>query len=964
MARLADICKDTIAKNIGYENWLQQYTRIERISDEGEAQFFCLAHDNQNSAAASLNLTTGLWTCFSCDAKGDAIDLYFHARRCKNKGEAIRQLALELGVISEIEDDMVDRFHQHLFRDPQLLNVAREWLGVSEETLRHFRIGYARQEPCGRLTIPIRGESDAWEDIRRYNRHARPKMLPWAAGHGACRFFPIETVRREETLFFFAGEKDCLRAWDSGITNAITVTGSEGSLPPSAPELLAGKIVYLCFDIDKAGREHAPKVARKLAPHAKGVYLIHLPSEGLPPNGDFSDWLNLGRTRDDWEALVAGAEPVKAEKVTFFDESEEGAPENVTFRDVQSAQLYRRHIRFLAHAMGKSIGLEGYQVPTQVVLDCPQNQKKLCTHCALYGKQTPWEIPINYRSETSLQLFRTSDEGQHAALRKICNLNRKCEVVKIGNKERRVIQQLFLSPPVELSQMRENYEGTMTAYYHGDTISDNRDYWFEGYVQADPKSQRTVLNLHTAEPARNALDGFVLNDETYEAMEWFRIRNADTVRDHMLKLHRYIEEDCGIWGRYDVQQAMLESIYSVLEFNCGHRRIDSGWVENLIIGDSGTAKSTLAKRMMMMIDVGQFVSAETVSTAGLIGGVEFIDKIPVTKWGLLPRNDRGFVVLDEIDEMQRRNKDITSQLTALRSSGWAEITKIHSARTPARVRIVWITNPESGRNVSSYNGACQAIQAIIPNQQDIARFTKVYAISRDTVATRTITQNRETNQIPGVRKHFNRLAILVWSLQRHQVSFTEDAYATLERATHRLVGLYHPSIPLFEKGRGFDKLAKLSIPVAALCGSFSERDGKLTLIVDTHHVQYAIEHLENTYNSPFMAYDEYSRKTRSRETIYDESAVIRAIEECREVKPHVIISYLLALPVLSRINMEELIGERLVAAHLWSVLISNNCLEHSTNLQQATKTRCFIRLLTHLSEQYEGKLAPVVQDEN
>src|SRR6185437_3181486 len=163
-------------------------------------------------------------------------------------------------------------------------------------------------------------------------------------------------------------------------------------------------------------------------------------------------------------------------------------------------------------------------------------------------------------------------------------------------------------------------------------------------------------------------------------------------------------------------------------------------------------------------------------------------------------------------------------------------------------------------------------------------------------------------------------------------------------STKRLIDVYHPSIPLFEKGRGFDKLAKLSIPIAILCGSFTEQEGQLVLTVDTHHVQYAVEHLESTYNSPHMGYDTYSHKTQTRETILDSALVRRTIEECLEVTPVQLISHLLNQHLLTRLNLEELIGERMIAAKVWSVFMSNHCLEPGTNLQQFTKTRAFIDL--------------------
>jgi len=633
------------------------------------------------------------------------------------------------------------------------------------------------------------------------------------------------------------------------------------------------------------------------------------------------------------------------------DWSETEEVQEVSFKDLDTVQLFGQQVKFLGHAMGKSHGLTSYQVPTELVVDCPRNQKKLCEHCSIYEmnvEEKPWRLPINYRSEKALQMFRVSEEQQNQAVRRILGVYKRCEVVRLHTAKRQSIQHLLISPPVELSQMREDYNGIRKAYYHGEPIGDNHDYWFWGSVQADPKSQEMILNLHRAEPARNALDNFILNEEVLDAIEWFQPGQGEQVADHLSKLHTYIEQDTGIWGQHDLQQVVLDTIFSALEFSCGNRQIENGWVETLIIGDTGMAKSTLARRMMQMIDVGEFISAENVSLAGLIGGIEFIDKVPITKWGALPRNHRGFVVLDEIDEMQRKNRDITSQLTALRSSGRAEITKIHNAKTPAMVRMVWITNPEDGRTIASYNGACRAIEGVIRSRQDIARFTKSIAVASESTSVEVITQLRERNERPGVRRHFNNLAILVWSLQRDQVSFTEGAQKLLQKETIRLTAKYHESIPLMEKGRAFDKLAKLSVPIAALCGNFREVDGKMVLHVGIGHVQYAIAHLERCYDDLAMGYDQYSQVEYARQTIPNENAVIAAIAACQTVPRDVICRHFITHNRLTRTHLDELLGDRLAAQMLWSCLLSNNCLVHGSSSDSATKTKAFATLIERL----------------
>jgi hypothetical protein len=965
MARLAQLCKERIQKTVGYEKWAQRYIRIETVSDTGEARFFCIAHDNKNTASASFNVNTGLWKCqsSSCNAEGDVIDLYRLAHAIESNGEAIRQLGLELGIIAEISDAIVEQHHAYLFSRPQLLQKCCEMLGLKAPTLKRFKIGYMSRDPqIARITIPIRGEAGEWADIRLYNRNdEKAKLLHWAEGHGAVRFFPIEHQRDCSVLFGFEGEKDMLRAVEFGIDGAFTFTGGAGHIPDNFAELFKGKVVYLCYDIDEAGKKGVERVARKIAMVAEAVSIIALPSEGLPANGDFSDWVNLGHDMAAWQALVEQAVKIEpAPGTRLIEEFDDDDIETISFSDLETISMFGQQVRFLGHAMGKSHGLVSYQVPIELIVDCPRNQKKLCEHCSLYElnpQEKPWRMPINYRSEKALEMFRVSVEQQQQAARRMLGIHKRCEVVRLHTAKRQSIQHLLISPPVELSQMREDYNGIRKAYYHGEPIADNRDYWFRGSIQADPKSQEMVLNLHGADPARNALDNFVLNDEVLDAVEWFQPDQGQTIEDHLAKLHEYIEQDTGIWGQHDLQQVVLDTIFSALEFNCGHRQIENGWAESLIIGDTGLAKSTLARRMMQMIDVGEFISAENVSLAGLIGGIEFIDKVAVVKWGALPRNHRGFVVLDEIDEMQKKNRDITSQLTALRSSGRAEITKIHNAKTPACVRMLWITNPEDGRTIGSYNGACRAIEGVIRSRQDIARFTKAIAVASESASVETITQLRERNERPGVRRHFNNLAILVWSLGREQVQFTEDAQRLLQRETIRLTSKYHESVPLLEKGRAFDKLAKLSVPMAALCGNFRDVDGQMVLFVGVGHVQQAIRHLERCYDQPAMGFDQYSQVEYTRQTIPNEKAVITALEESVSVPRSTILRHFLVHNKLTRSHLEELLGDRLATMRLWSALLSNNCLQHTGSSDSATKTKAFASLIERLiHEKTEEKI--------
>ena len=962
MASLASLCKQRIAKNPGYENWIAKYVTVEYVNDQAEARFRCIAHSEEKSSC-HFNCSTGLWKCQSgnCGAAGDAIDFYFYVGGFKTKAEAIHGLAVDLGIIANLTDSLILELCDKLYALPQVVEVASQQLGVSADTLRRFKIGLWRNDQTGetRFTIPIKGESGAWEDIRKYNRRYEPKIKSWAAGHGACRVFLIDVLRAFDTVFLFEGEKDCMRAHEFGIGSAISFTGGAGSMPENSTALFRGKTVYVCYDIDKAGVEKGENVAVRLACAAKEVFVISLPREGLPENGDFSDWANLNPAWAQWEQLVRDARLVEPQPGQRFEEqllTQE--PTEVEFKDLLiNRELYNRPVRFLARALGASVGLPNYQVPSMVLLDCSLDQKGLCKACALYNWDKgakPWTAQIDYRTEKSLQLFRCTDEQQGHAIRKIFGINHRCNVLSMASSHRHPIQHLLLSNPCELNQMRETYQGEYTAYYHGEPFTDNRDYWFEGYVQADPKNQGTVLNIMSARPARNAIESFEINEDVVQALDWFACQTGETISEHIAGLHSYIEQDIGIWGQHAMQQAFLEAIFSVLRFRVGSREIENGWVEILLIGDTGLAKSTVALRMMRMINVGEYLNGETVSAAGIIGGIEYRDKVAVMKWGAFPRNDQGFVVLDEVSAMQKRHRDVTGQLTAMRSTGIAKITKIVDAETPARVRTVWITNPEDCKQVASYNGACRAISGVVQDRADVARFTKAYAVAAEGVTIDTITQQRQRMEHPIIRKHWNTLAILTWSLKPDQIIFTDGAQAYLRDQARVLTEKYHESIPLLEKGRALDKLAKLSIPIAVLCGNFRTSEDKLALYVGKGHCQYAVEHLQATYDDSAMGYDSYSMVEYERERIKNQGEVKDSLIKCTVMGDlEDTLRFFLIYNTVSRNAFREFIANALVADETWATLLRNNCLVLGRNLDTATKTAAFASLLEQLLAEWQ-----------
>lgn len=316
MSRIAEICKQKIVQNYGYDGWFAQFVELNLAGYSFEKPFKCPFHQDDTSSA-SLNIKNGLWNCFAahCGKGGDVITFYRYLNGFATDSAALQALATELGVLNPITPEIIENLHQNLLRNPKALVLAQspKFLGVRKETIETFKIGLWTNGGHSRLTIPIRGEHGYWEDIRRYNPLEEHKLLHWDKGYGAPRLFPFQVFQQVKACCLMEGEKDCLRAHDFGISHAVTVTGGAGKLPEDYQRLFKGKYVFLCPDVDKAGHAGACEIVRRLHGIAAALYWIELPAKKLPRNGDFSDFVNLGGTMDDWKRLVANAKQVTPE---------------------------------------------------------------------------------------------------------------------------------------------------------------------------------------------------------------------------------------------------------------------------------------------------------------------------------------------------------------------------------------------------------------------------------------------------------------------------------------------------------------------------------------------------------------------------------------------------------------------------------------------------------------------------
>jgi len=121
------------------------------------------------------------------------------------------------------------------------------------------------------------------------------------------------------------GEKDVKSARSQGYVATCNPMGA-GKWQSSYNGYLKGRRVCVLPDLDARGRRHAEQVARSLHGVAETVTVVELPF-GDAQGKDLTDWLALGHTRSELDALVASA-PLWTPQIPSVNGSKPAAPQD------------------------------------------------------------------------------------------------------------------------------------------------------------------------------------------------------------------------------------------------------------------------------------------------------------------------------------------------------------------------------------------------------------------------------------------------------------------------------------------------------------------------------------------------------------------------------------------------------------------------------------------------------------
>lgn len=833
----------------------------------GETRAYCPVHEDPGSSrsdSASFNFQKGVWRCNSCGEGGSIGELAAAMRARRNGGVASNRRVnpvrsskvVDINTREEVQplptEEDVALWHERLLVSASQRDYLLEERGLTLETIKEYQLGWYQ----GRYSIPVRDISGDIVNVRRYNpkaRKSKDKMIS-IAGHGGARIFRPDLLADYKEVILVEGEMDFMVARQVGLP-ASTHTAGAGTFLAEWGPLFSEKVVYICYDVDSSGERGALKAAKVLALHADKVYIIKLPLD--IEGGDITDYfIAQGNTVESFRLLMAeaGVRPF-AEK-----RSARVAPTTgraVSLEETQNVDYGSDPLEVVIAIAGKQS--PPYVLPKTIHARCDQGKGNVCNVCPMAAWNGEHIERLARNDSTILDFVDANDKSKKQTLRNIVGA-RCSDRVEFETTEHWAVEELVVTNSLDHrgeEEMKPVSRKVMNVGTYSTPI--NTTARIVGSQVPSPDSQRGVFLSWHLEPTQTSLDRFKVGEGMVKLLERFRPDDGQTPLEKCFEIaHDIAANVTHIYGRPQLHVAYDLVWHSALDFNFMGKRIEKGWLECLVMGDTRTGKSECANQLIRHYNAGSLKSCEGMTFAGLVGGVQQMSNRWFVTWGVIPLNDRRLVVLDEVSGL--KDKNVIENMSAIRSSGKAQLTKIQTDETSARTRLVWISNPPNGDRLRDMPGsAMAAISALIRNPEDVARFDFAIACAGEDVDAKLI----NTSHHPKVKHTYTKkacgtLVLWAWSRKIEDIVWAEGAEEHVVNMAVDMGDRYVADPPLVQIENIRMKIARLAVAIAARTFSTDETGEKV--VVYAEHVESAVEFLDQVYGMDALGYLRQSRR--------------------------------------------------------------------------------------------------------
>lgn len=874
-----------------YENFIA-FTKV-----SGNQMYANCPFHEEKTPSFTVNTETHEWYCHGCNRGGtekEFLALYFDVD--VKIGKYAFEYWEKRGTLPFPTGEMVDALHSKLLNSPTDLAIL-ESFGITLDEVKRLKLGLEDF----RIIFPVKSRRGYWVNFRRYLPPQRrvggskePKCLN-TRNLGQRRYYPYEAFEQQEVIIV-EGEKDCAAARAQGY-NAVTGTGGS-AIPVDEIGLLANKDVVLMLDSDIVGQRSVNTYLQLLKNIATSIRVIRLPQK------DFVEYYqtckSLNESVDIWQYAV--------EAETYVQQSRHCETQDVTLVRSEFTENFNTWMKLRNMSV---VGVEPriYTVPTK--LRCVCNNSKCNRPCTLamssLDKSITQEMDVDIRQ--LLRFVESADSAQDSYLRQIFG----CKSVSAQPVDFINIQKLIFQESASFIDGIEeaSFENRYGIYMYTDhRLSATLKYDFEACRVTDPRSQQNYYVIRDAQCVGTQIPEI---DET--TLDRFR-QNSLEVTSASELIQKYYDEWLpllAIEGRPDLFGAIILTYCSVTEIPWQGGLI-KGWLDTMCIGDTRTGKSQMAQRLVKAVGMGGYINGENARRTGVIGGVQRFGDSWVVTWGAIPMNDRGLLMIDEASGLE---VDDIKDLSSTRSSGAVTLNKIVKGEARARTRLLWFSNPRSGRNlVDFYWKGFGAFQEFIPVMEDQARFDIVLSAAREDI---DVLDDLDSEPHINISE-WQSLFSVAWTIDYESIKISPAVKQSV-RDTAKILNNNLGGGPLVVGVAVHEKLLRLSCAFAILCGAYDVHTRQLVL--EPRHVVFAREFLEMCLNKPSLGYGDYIREfKRAKAKRAENMSFIRSL-----IAVHPAIKSLLTASSFRGYQFQEILGiDRIESSKIMSDLITRGLL--------------------------------------
>ena len=827
-------------------------------TSDSEVKVKCPVHEDE-SPSVCLNTEKNVWICqaSSCKAKGDIVSLLAHILKVERKAVLLDlSTRYDIEEVKEINPANVEKFHANIWSAGPLLKQLRA-RGVTDEMIRKARLGYHG----GRITIPVYDLAGRVVNVRRYLPGAPGALkMQNTPGYGSAKIYQVEQLKRHDIIWICGGEIKALVAGsylNESKIGVIAVSAGEGAWDSKWSPMFNGKEVFICMDVDLAGKKAAKMLASQIRGACKKLRIIEIPlDKEAYPKGDINDY--IGQEHAGLKELLALMESAVEFKIEGEVTQEDHPSVEVRLAQATDSEYIGKKLTF--DAIVSAMDTTPFIVPRKVGVVCTRDQK-YCHQCPVaLIQQDPdsgsVDMTISPLAEGILDMINTIKSRLSEAIQASLRIP-ECGVVEFTVRDHFHIRDIRLTP--QLSIGNEGYHNVVQpAFCVQKAVELNTPYKFTGVVYPHPRTQQAVLIVSDVVEVEDSLSTFSPKGEDLDALSIFQPEQwtSDGIQSHLDNLYTDFETNVTqIFGRQQLHLAVDLAYHSVLQVNIDGRQVP-GWVQILIIGDTSQGKSDCTQRLQEHYGLGERVDCKSATAAGIIGGLQQLGNRWFVSWGVIPTHDRRLVILEEV---KGASTELLSKMTDMRSSGIAEIPKIERRRALARTRLIFISNPRSDRAMSSYNFGIDAIRELMGSPEDIRRCDMTLIVSKTQVDIGLI--NRTSISRATVNHRFNselcrRLILWAWTRKQHHVSFEPKAVDSIMTLSNDLCNVFSESMPLLDRGSSRYKIARLAASLAVR--TFSTGQTNEEVLVRSCHVEYIYNLLRTLYSEKCFGYLDFS----------------------------------------------------------------------------------------------------------